>query len=654
VASLLFLFLFLLLLVAAPLFLLALYPPTTFDATTYHLPTAAAFARTGALPFLADLRAPVFPPLAELLSAIALLFADDVAAQLVQLLAAALTAGLLVTWGRHGFRPGAGPVAAALFLGSPLVVHLAASAYVEMTLTLLATAALFAAARWRGTGSAGWLVLAGFFAGSAAAVKYLGLYFVAAVGIAALAGAARGRRLRAALVVAAVALATLLPAYARIAAHTGNPVFPFLPEVFGRSPWTRPAAEAADAPLDLEEHPAELARRWARLPLLPYDLVFERGRTNHQPPLSPFYLLALPAVAVGAVRDRRLRRLLLPAAGYVALFPLLPQDARYLVPVLPLASLAAAEALLGLGELRPRRVGSGGGGATAALPAQNARHGGRALRRRVLTALLALACFLPGWLYAGWRIARQGPVPATAAARERYLASSLPVYPAVRFLNRNRGRAYAVYALHAENLAYFARGRFLGDWNGPAAFGELLPLLHDPAALHAKLRALGADHLLLVRGKDYRLPEDPAFRRLFREVYADSRARVFALRRASLRAGLQSTRGVLSVPRQRDGLLAPAAGAARPAWRTLPLGAKACAPGSNQPRSAFRPALAGRAPSRGSAASSPTPGGSAAGRMTVKTVRSPGALSTATRPPWALTMRSTMASPRPVPPLRLE
>src|SRR5207249_189940 len=53
--------------VAAALFVLALYPPIAFDETLYHLPFVRAVAGSGALRFLPDLRFPVFPQLHELL-----------------------------------------------------------------------------------------------------------------------------------------------------------------------------------------------------------------------------------------------------------------------------------------------------------------------------------------------------------------------------------------------------------------------------------------------------------------------------------------------------------------------------------------------------------------------------------------------------------
>src|ERR1700681_298876 len=90
-------------LVVIPLALPALYPPSAFDATLYHLPFAKAFVETGGLPYLADRRFPVFPQANEILFAAVMLFGRDVAAQGVQLLATLLTAALLALWARRSF-----------------------------------------------------------------------------------------------------------------------------------------------------------------------------------------------------------------------------------------------------------------------------------------------------------------------------------------------------------------------------------------------------------------------------------------------------------------------------------------------------------------------------------------------------------------------
>ncbi|HEX6903699.1 MAG TPA: phospholipid carrier-dependent glycosyltransferase [Thermoanaerobaculia bacterium] len=491
---------------ALPLFLLPLYPPTGFDATMYHLPFARSFAESGGMPFLPDLRFPVFPQANEILFAAAMLFGGDVAAQGVQLFAALLTAGLLVVWGRGTWNPAAGWLAAAVFLGNPVVVHLAGTAYIEPGLALFITAGIFALDRWRLGGGRSWLALAAAFTATAADVKYLGLFFLGVAGLVAI-FAVRSRpvaaRCRDALLFSAVAAAFLAPWYLRIYLHTGNPLFPYLSGLFGSDLWTAP----------MSPHPGEMSfGQLVRLARLPWDLVFERQRAGGQPPFSPVYLAALPLLAVGFCRDFRVRFPLLIAGAFGLVWTRLPPDSRYLLTVLPLASLAVA-------------------GAAAPWIGRS-----RFFASRRGTALLCLGCFLPGWLYAGYRVHRQGPPPVTAEGREAYLARALPVHPALAHLNRTRGRGYTVWALHAENMVYFADGRFLGDWVGAASFPRVLAASRDAGSFHHKLRRLGVTHLLiparLVGGGAGAtpVPEDAAFRRWFRLVYQDPGARVYELK----------------------------------------------------------------------------------------------------------------------------
>jgi hypothetical protein len=482
--------------VLAPLVAIALYPPTAFDETLYHLPFARAFARTGGVPFLPDLRVPVFPQLSEMVFAEVLLLADDVAVHFVELLATIAVAALLVGWGRRASgskligSKRTGWLAAAIWLGNPIVAYLSGTAYLEPGLALFGTAALYAQERWRESRSRGWLALAAGFAGSAAGTKYLGLVFAGLVMLFTATAAPRGRRIRDLALVALVAGAVAGPWYARIFFYTGNPVFPFFPGLFGpRTVWDTDW---------LQEH-WSLPTRIGAFVRIPWSVVFDRRNVGNQPPHSPVYLLGLPLLAAGAWRDPRVRQLLGAVLAYALLFLVLAPDARYLVAVLPAATLALALSAAPLWSRRPR-----------------------------LAVAVSVAVLLPGWLYAGYHLVQQGPVPVTAAARDRYLEQRLPVWPAVRFLNRTRGRLYTVYAFHAENMVYLAQGKLLGDWNGPGRFDLMLPLTHDPAALQRKLRELGADSLLVVEGRGVVLPyDDPEFRARFRRIYSDGAAEVY-------------------------------------------------------------------------------------------------------------------------------
>lgn len=488
--------------VLAPAGLLSLYPPTAFDATMYHLPYAKAFVASGGLPFLASLRFPIFPQLGELLYAALMLFSGDVAAQGLQWVWTLLTGALLFVWGRDAFSPASGALAAALYLGIPMVVFLAGSGYIEPPLTYFSLAALYSFRRWRRSAERGWLVVSAVLAGSAAATKYLGLFWVLALGFGLLVAKVPSDRRRALALYAGVVALVLAPWYVRIASHTESPVFPYLPGVFGSSEW------------DLGSHQpriqgvAGVGEGILATLRLPWDVVFEgRRRFGPHPPFSPWLLPAALLALLAAWRDDTPRRLLLLAAAYAFGVGFGPPDPRYLLPAAALLALPA-----GAGADRLRSMLRS------------------AWSRRAALAVAAALLLLPGWVY-GVRLAwRQGPVPLDRAARDAYLGGVFPGYRALAHLNRIAGERYSVYVFFAESMAYYASGRFWGDWFGPGRYARVLEA-RSAESLHGTLRALGVTHLLVLAAAPPDIPfADPRFAELFSHVYTDGHARIYELR----------------------------------------------------------------------------------------------------------------------------
>jgi hypothetical protein len=216
-----------------------------------------------------------------------------------------------------------------------------------------------------------------------------------------------------------------------------------------------------------------------------------------------------PLIALALVRHRRLGWCLALATGFVLFFPALPADARYLVTVLPLLSLALG---LAVGDVLLRwRWG----------------------RTRGASVALAVALVLPGWLYAGYRIARQGALPTTSAAREAYLLRVLPLYPAVARVNRLLRPGDRVYGLHAEEMRDHVRGEYLGDWYGPHRYALLEERLAAPGAFHAVLQEWGVDFLLVARDRVPPLPVVRGEGRALELLYEDDAALLYAVRTRS-------------------------------------------------------------------------------------------------------------------------
>ena len=465
-------------LLAVPSLVLSLYPPTAFDETLYHLPIARALATAHSVGFETNLRNPVFPELVESLHAAMLLFFDDSCTHLVEGLALAATALALYGFGRKWGSGRAGFLAAAFWVGSPLVVGLGAYALVDLDLTLFFTLAYLAWESGRASGDRRWLTLAWAFAGFAAATKYLGLWaplMLAALTL--LFGAGRRGRVRIAAAGLALSGAVLALTYGWIFAETRNPVFPFLPRLFGHTEWDK---------AEFLKSYGEDASAWSAL-WMPWRI-------------SPLWLGALAVAAIGAVRAGRPRRALLAALAYG--IPLLKQDPRFLLPSLALLAASAGWSAAGFRypnpTVPPRRFAAAG------------------------TALAGAILLAPAYLSAArvWRWI--GPVPTSPAARDAFLRRRVAGYGAVAWLNSRPGPPVRAYFLFGENLKYFAGGELLGDWSGPWRYGKILPSLRSPRRLDRTLGALGCRYFGADLETSRRLSKRAFFPVRFERVYAGS------------------------------------------------------------------------------------------------------------------------------------
>jgi hypothetical protein len=471
---------------------LSLYPPTGFDATFYHLPYARALSRTHRLEFLPDLRFPIFPQLTELLFAALMLVAGDVSAQGLETLAFAAALLALAGWAGRRSKT-AGLWAASAWAGCPAAALLAGAAYVDLSLTLFVLLAYIAWERWREDGSRAAIALSGAFAGCSAATKYHGLFVAVLLGIMTLWRGARRRELAGAGIFLAAFLAAASPWYVRNIAVTGNPVFPFLPRVFGASPYslsvdavTPGGTGGADASMTA----ARAAREWVGAPLRVARSLAGLP-PGGQTPLSPAIAILAIIAAAAAFRHPRVRAPILFAAVYALACG--GAEVRFL---LPSAALSAGAGTIAFSE----------------------RPGPDAIGSRAVRSAIALALAAPALLWTAHRIWRLGPVPVSEQERSAFLSRVLVAYPAVEYLNHTHGSSYTVYAVGAENLVYYAEGRLLGDWFGRYGYRQILGAsAGDPVSLDRRLETIGAGYLLVnLRRSPFPPRENEEFRRRFR------------------------------------------------------------------------------------------------------------------------------------------
>ena len=232
----------------------AFTPPSDYDSLEYHAAAPAAYHRAGRVFFMKSNVYANFPQNVEILYFLGMQLTEspDRGANVGQLLGsamglfAALAVGCMI--GGLAGRD-AGAAAAAIFYTWPGVTAYSGMPYVELPLIFYTTLAvwgvLWAWRRRRTTpGPVRWIALAGIATGLAIGVKYTAALLVLAplgVSVFALSLIARTglkEAVKRAALFGAIAVIVFSPWMVRNTINTGNPVYPLLYKVFGRSNWT--------------------------------------------------------------------------------------------------------------------------------------------------------------------------------------------------------------------------------------------------------------------------------------------------------------------------------------------------------------------------------------------------------------------------------
>ena len=216
-------------------------PAVWWDPIAYHLPIAAAILSRGTFAFDPSLTQSAFPLLGEASALPAYALAGSAGAAI-----ATLGAGIVLAAVCGGiaerFVAGAGRIAVALVLTSPLWLWLAPSFYVDVPFALFSIASIgiaLSSLAQRQPLDMRSAAFAGALAGAAAAVKYPGLITGAVAFIFVMAAAGRARALRTALWFSASGIIVAIGWYVRAAWLTHDPVYPFLTASLSADPAMR-------------------------------------------------------------------------------------------------------------------------------------------------------------------------------------------------------------------------------------------------------------------------------------------------------------------------------------------------------------------------------------------------------------------------------
>lgn len=332
----------------------ALAPISFIDAMLYHVYEAREFLRAGRLIELRHIWQSYQPISVEMLYTLGLGLLDDRMPPLIDWGLGVLTLFSAFLLARRIAGPLAGLIGAATFYCTAMVAWESTSCFVELGIAVGATMATFALLRWNETDETPWLIVAGLMAGFAATCKLTAAQLPVYLTLVLLhLSVVRKRGLRksvtAAVVFAGISLCLVAPWYLRSYLLTGNPIYPFLPSVFGANPTNHEIQQilafygSGKTPLDLL--------------LAPWYLVSRGSLSENGQFLNPLPFLFAPMILWRARKEGPSRSLLMVCVLWFLLWLKTAQIARYLVPVQAIACALVGDAavfMLSSSELRRR------------------------------------------------------------------------------------------------------------------------------------------------------------------------------------------------------------------------------------------------------------------------------------------------------------
>lgn len=455
-------------------FLLALTPAVGNDSLSYHLAVPRRYLENGGFTDIPGNIFASYPLLTEMLYAAALAVHGEVLAKALHFLYFLLVlASAAALAARHLPRFRLTPVALLLFASVPTAFLNAHLAYNDMAMTAYTLLGFAAYLNWRSTALRGWLWICGALAGMAMSVKYAGL-FLPFVGVLGIFWAYRGQgSAQAALKDAAVFLVTAAllgcPFYVKNALLTGNPLYPFFIRIFGGDGWDPKQAQLYALFLDR----LGVGRSLLDYLLLPVNVSLRAQM--HSPRfdgvLGPAFLFLLPFLAGLRPLPHAVKSGLCFSLLLFLFWASTAQQIRYLLPIVPVLSLAAAYALDGY---RSRRVPF------------------------VLLLLLTGAGILYNARHVveDFRSVRPLPVVTGQESRDDFLQRRIPSYPVYRYINEQLPDTASVFLVYMKNLGYLCRRSCYSDSIFESyTLGKILRDAGDEREVRDRILQMGFTHI---------------------------------------------------------------------------------------------------------------------------------------------------------------
>lgn len=221
----------------------SLIPPLAWDEVSYHLPIPLIFIEAKGFVNIPTIVHSNWPSGMEMLNTLSLLMGSEILPHLIITAMTVLTAIGLAHFARRWLNQDTAWLAAAIYLATPMIKHLAGLALIEGALGFFGFLAIWAGYVWLENGSWRDLFIAGALGGLAASIKLTGAAIPLVIGATGLIWLLLHRRdelkysMLHFILYGLTALIVVMPWYIKSIIYTGNPIWPFLYTFLGGRDW---------------------------------------------------------------------------------------------------------------------------------------------------------------------------------------------------------------------------------------------------------------------------------------------------------------------------------------------------------------------------------------------------------------------------------
>ncbi len=331
------------------LFLHALSPSVSWDASAYHLTIPRLYNEAGGFRAIPMNVYSNWPLGTELLFSAAMLGKDYVLAKLVHFGFGVLTL-LAIALACRPSATGTGAIGSALWLASPVVLFEFPIAYIDLAEGFMLTAAVLfmLRAKTRPSETESALFLSALCCAWVIGCKISGIAAAGAVGMLYLpelvrsirTGVAREKFVQFGRSFAVPIVLLSSPWLIKAAWYTGNPFYPFWFDSFGGPDWSVPLG----AQFDNWQQGLGMGRGFLDYLLLPVRVLFYTGdaAAAFGDEVGRHWLGIVPFSIAFGMRNPAVRGCLAVSGIYFVFWSLSAQNARFLIPILPLLAIAGA------------------------------------------------------------------------------------------------------------------------------------------------------------------------------------------------------------------------------------------------------------------------------------------------------------------------